>query len=335
MTRGAGFPRGRAGVPDAEPEQLTTGPTEEEGIAVAPDGQSLITSVGLRQRSIWLHDRGGERQLSVEGYAYWPLFSRDGRRVCYRVRATPGSGQSPSELWTTDLTSGVTQRVLMGQTVTAFDLSADDRVVAAVPAANGKSQLWLGWIDGREPARRIADIEGDNPRFAAGGEILFRAPEGNGFALSRVREDGTGRQRVASVRTFVFGGVSPDGHWIGVSDRDSLTFYSSQGDRPVRLLAAGFVARARWSADGTRMYLSLQVGDASAFGFGRTYLIPLTAGAMLPRAPADGFQREEELAAIPGVQVLPYADLGAGLSPDIYAFSRTTTTRNLYRIPLP
>ena len=171
------------------------------------------------------------------------------------MRATPGSGQSPSELWTTDLTSGVTQRVLMGQTVTAFDLSADDRVVAAVPAANDKSQLWLGWIDGREPARRIADIEGDNPRFAAGGEILFRAPEGNGFALSRVREDGTGRQRVASVRTFVFGGVSPDGHWIGVSDRDSLTFYSSQGDRPVRLLAAGFVARARWSADGTRINL--------------------------------------------------------------------------------
>jgi hypothetical protein len=83
------------------------------------------------------------------------------------------------------------------------------------------------------------------------------------------------------------------------------------------------------------MYLSLQAGDASAFGFGRTYVIPLTAAAMLPRAPAGGFQKEEELAAIPGVQVLPYADVGAALKPDVYAFSRTTTTRNLYRIPLP
>jgi hypothetical protein len=83
------------------------------------------------------------------------------------------------------------------------------------------------------------------------------------------------------------------------------------------------------------MYLSLQVGEASAFGFGRTYVIPLAAGAMLPPAPHDGFQTQDQVAAIRGVQVLPYADVGAGLTPDIYAFSRTTTTRNLYRIPLP
>jgi hypothetical protein len=83
------------------------------------------------------------------------------------------------------------------------------------------------------------------------------------------------------------------------------------------------------------MYLSLQVGEASAFGFGRTYVIPLAAAAMLPPAPHDGFRKEQELAAIPGVQVLPYADVGGGLTPDVYAFSRTTTTRNLYRIPLP
>ena len=335
VNRGDGFHIWRVRVPDGEPEQLTTGPTEEEGIAIAPDGQSLITSVGLRQRSVWLHNRGGERQVSAEGYAYWPFFSKDGRKICYRVRATVGSGQSPTELWSMDLTTGVNQRLFTGQMVTAFDLSGDDRVVAAVPAPDGKSQLWLGWLDSREPSRRIADIEGDNPRFAADGEIVFRAPEGNGYALNQVREDGTGRQRIAPVNTFVFGGVSPDGRWMGVSDRESLTFYSFRGDPPIRFLGAGFVARARWSVDGTRLYLSLQIGETSAFGFGRTYIIPLAAGALLPRAPAAGFQTEAELASIPGVQVLPYADVGAGLTPDVYAFSRTTTTRNLYRIPLP
>jgi eukaryotic-like serine/threonine-protein kinase len=335
VNRGDGFHIWRVRVPDGEPEQLTTGPTEEEGIAIAPDGQSLVTSVGLRQRSVWLQDRSGERQLSVEGYAFWPVFSKDGTKICYRVRATVGSGQSPTELWSMDLTSGTPQRLFMGQMVTSFDLSRDDRVVAAVPTADGKSQLWLGWLDGREPPRRIADIEGAAPRFVADGDIVFLAPEGNKYALNRIREDGTSRQRIALVNTFVLGGVSPDGRWMSISDRESVTFYSFRGDPPFRFLGSGFVARARWSPDGNRMYLSLQLGEASAFGFGRTYIIPLSAGALLPRAPAAGFQTEEELAAIPGVQVLPYADVGPGPTPDVYAFSRTTTTRNLYRIPLP
>ena len=49
--------------------------------------------------------------------------------------------------------------------VTNFDLSRDDRVVAAVPGADGKSHLWMAWLDGREPPRPLADIQGDNPRF--------------------------------------------------------------------------------------------------------------------------------------------------------------------------
>jgi hypothetical protein len=30
--------------PDGSPEQITFGPTEEDGLAVMPDGKSLITS---------------------------------------------------------------------------------------------------------------------------------------------------------------------------------------------------------------------------------------------------------------------------------------------------
>jgi hypothetical protein len=50
--------------------------------------------------------------------------------------------------------------------------------------------------------------------------------------------------------------------------------------------------------------------------------------------PPGGFRTEEEIAALPGVEVLPYSDVALGPSSSVYAFSRVTTSRNLYRIPL-
>ena len=45
----------QSGTPLA-PEQITKGPTEEEGLAMASDGRSLITALGLKQGSVWLRD---------------------------------------------------------------------------------------------------------------------------------------------------------------------------------------------------------------------------------------------------------------------------------------
>src|SRR3954470_15180264 len=59
----------RQPFPDGTPEQVSFGSVEEEGLAVSPDGRSLLTSVGSRQLSIWVRDRSGERQTSAEGYA--------------------------------------------------------------------------------------------------------------------------------------------------------------------------------------------------------------------------------------------------------------------------
>ena len=58
----------RQRFPDGQPEQITSGPTEEEGVAVAPDGRSLITSIGMRQSAVWIHDARGDRPLSSQGY---------------------------------------------------------------------------------------------------------------------------------------------------------------------------------------------------------------------------------------------------------------------------
>jgi hypothetical protein len=39
-------------APQGNPEQISFGATEEEGLAVAPDGKSLVASVGTRSRTM-------------------------------------------------------------------------------------------------------------------------------------------------------------------------------------------------------------------------------------------------------------------------------------------
>ena len=75
----------RQHFPDGQAEQITSGPTEEQGIAVAPDGRSLITAVALQNTSLWIHDARGERQISLEGNAANPRFTRGGKKLCYLV----------------------------------------------------------------------------------------------------------------------------------------------------------------------------------------------------------------------------------------------------------
>ena len=95
---GDGYHIWRQRFPAGTPEQMTFGPTEEEGIAVSPDGQTLVTSAGIRESTVWLHDPRGDRQISGEGFASVPglgyggdmrsvpLFSPDGKRLFYLVR---------------------------------------------------------------------------------------------------------------------------------------------------------------------------------------------------------------------------------------------------------
>jgi hypothetical protein len=47
-----------------------------------------------------------------------------------------------------------------------------------------------------------------------------------------------------------------------------------------------------------------------------------------------GFSRGRRLPGCPSVRVIEAADVAFGATLDVYAFSRETTQRNLYRIPL-
>ena len=93
-----GFHIWRQRFPDGVPEQLTMGPTEEHGIAVAPDGRSLISSVGIRTSTLWVHDDGGARQVSTEGNASLPGRSR-------RAHSSGGAVDAPPDRSVSDPTN--------------------------------------------------------------------------------------------------------------------------------------------------------------------------------------------------------------------------------------
>jgi eukaryotic-like serine/threonine-protein kinase len=59
----------RQRFPDGEPEQITFGWTQEEGLTIDPDGRSLLTSVGQQQSVVWLRQQDSERQISLEGFS--------------------------------------------------------------------------------------------------------------------------------------------------------------------------------------------------------------------------------------------------------------------------
>jgi sugar lactone lactonase YvrE len=97
----------RQRFPDGTPEQLTSGPTEEDGIAMAADGKSAITSVGIEDSSVWVHDVKGEHQISPENYSGAPQFSPDSRRLYYL--------RFPGETWTLNFGSPIWPAVPAGQ----------------------------------------------------------------------------------------------------------------------------------------------------------------------------------------------------------------------------
>ena len=327
----------RQRFPDGQPQQVTSGPTEEEGIAMAPDGRSFITAVSLQSSSLWVHDAHGERQISVlEGNAGYPKFTRDGKKLCYRiVRAVPWFGRfrDPGEVWVADLNSGISERVAPGFQALDYDISPDGRhLVMEASDSNGKPRLWLATFDRQSPPRQIPNVEGRNAFFVPEGEIFFRHAEGSADFIYAVRQDGTGLRKVLAQPVVSAGRVSPDGRWIAVwaplPDNGPLAkqVFPLGGGHPVII---GSYTYLQWSSSGDSVWFS-----AGPVPEDRSYIVPVPKGHVLPEIPAGGFSSEEDIARLPGARRLD-ANGGPGPTADVYAFERRTAQRNLYRIPIP
>ena len=329
----------------AAPEQVTAGPTSEEGIAMAPDGRSLITAVGLSQRGAWVRDSSGERQISLEGHASEPKFSPDGQTLFYILQ-----NAGATELWSADVSSGRTQAVLPGFRLGAggvhqlYDVSPDGRqvVVHAVDDA-GKERLWLAPINHRSPPAPIPNVEGDSPVFAPTGEIYFRGREGSYGYAYRVRPDGSGLTKAFDYPVIATNGISLDGKWLVVYAR-----YARPGQEPegatmafplaggpgIRVFGPGSLTPLKWSRDGRWLFLSIESSFYSGMA-GKTYIVPLAAGRMWPELPPHGFAVDSDVSKLPNVRTLDVPDAVPGPSDEVYAYPRERTQRNLYRIPLP
>ena len=329
----------RQRFPDGQPEQLTSGPTEEEGIAMAPDGRSFVTAVGLQSSSIWLHDARGERQISLlEGNAAYPKFTPDGKKLCYRiVKAVPTVDRNRTEIrakcgWRT-WTPAIPSPWRRASSRLTMTFPADGKqVVMEAPDGEGKPRLWVAPFDRRSPPRQIPGVEGRSAQFGPSGEIFFRYTEGSSGFVYRVRPDGTGLRKALEQPVLYLVAVSPDGRWIEAwaptpgTGLSAVQVFPLAGGSPIVIGGTTFL---RWSSSGDTLWIS-----GGAVPDGRTYVIPLPPGKILPRIPPGGFRSEQEFASLPGARRID-ATGAPGPSRDVYAFERRTVQRNLYRIPIP
>ncbi|MGO9274283.1 MAG: protein kinase domain-containing protein [Terriglobia bacterium] len=335
----------RQRFPDGTPQQLTSGPTDEEGIAMAPDGRSFVTSVGMEQSTVWIHDLRGERQVSLEGYASNPLLSADGRTVYYVLQPSGGSAYSTNgELWAADVAAARSERVLPGFSTSSYDVSRDGRsVVFAAPGVDRKPHIWLAALDRRFPPRQISSgTEDSSPVFSPTGDIFFRASEGAFNFVYRMKQDGAERRKVLSEPILGLDDVSPDGQWLMVFPalhQGETPFrkvaYPLRGGPPVAI-CSGFCS-ATWAPNGKFIYLHFSREPTMNVGLSggeETVVVPLRRGAVFPPLPVSGFKSASEAASLPGAKAVEEA-ISPGPDPSVYAFTRATAHRNLYRIPVP
>jgi Tol biopolymer transport system component len=284
----------RQRFPGGEPEQVTSGPTSQEGIAMAPDGKSLITSVDSQDNTVWLHDKDGDHQISWEGNAIAPSFSSDGNSLYFLM----ANGQTRGyELWVQELASGKVQRLLPGYSMQRYSVSHDGKEVAfAMKDQSGHSSLWIAPINRRSSPMRISStaIE-DSPYFLPDGDLVFRAIEGGLNFIYRMKGDGTSRRKITSERVLDAIAVSPDGRWFAASSPGpsqehtaATKAFAVEGNEAVTLCLD--YCLVNWDTIGKFVYVyNPRLYEGS-------YALPVRHDSGLPKLPPTGIARIEDIA---------------------------------------
>jgi serine/threonine protein kinase len=336
---GGGFHIWRQRFPDGTPAQVTFGATEEEGIHFAPDGRSFVTSIGSRQSTVWIHDASGDRQITSEGFAFFPTVSPDAKKLYYLVQAGGARNFVTGLLWVADLESGQHQRLLPDFQLQHYTISADgQRVVFVALDGAGRTPVWLAALNGRTAPRRLTTMDARAAFFGAPGEVVFA---GEGDFVYRVKDDGSELQKIIPAPMLHLFGVSPDGRWVPAAEgaipdkRNELVVYPTGGGLPT-LICKCYPPQPidigprppylSWTPDGRFLYLKF---------IASTYAIPLQPGQLLPPIPASGFQSKEAVAALPGARLISDERVFPGPNPSIYAFMKVAAQRNIYRVPVP
>lgn len=311
--------------PGGRLEQLTFGPTSQQGIAMAPDGKSIITSVGSGTLSVWLHGREGDRQMTAEGSTSLPMLSADGKRLYFLRSEGQEEGRS---LWVRELASGEITQVLPGSYLESYSVSQDGKKIAYVSREPGGSVgLWIAAADRRSAPVRISSSY-DSPNFLADGSLIVRARDGGLNYVERINPNGLAHRKLTSQSILDLVAVSPDGKWVvaAVSSANveltaAVTAFAVDGSTSVPL-CSGYCSLA-WDTTGKYIYLDY----ADVFGPG-TYVIPVRDDVHLPQGArrVDALNRKS-------LTLLPW-DVATGMGTDVYAYVVQTIRSNLFRISL-
>jgi eukaryotic-like serine/threonine-protein kinase len=313
----------RQRYPDGEPQRITFGPTDEEAVFMAPDGHSLLTSVGTEISTLWLHTAAGERLLTTENNALFPWLSADAQRVYFL--SAKGSAAHPA-LSRMDLLTGKREVLLPGLDVSSYDVDPAEQQVVFTPFRNGVSQVWLAPLDRHAPPKLLVS-GADQPHFG-GGMVFFRALGKRANYLHRINLDGSGDTTVLPSPIVNLDGVSPDARYVSVFEPQEGHFASAViavADRRQQLIGEGFFP-AHWSRDGKALYVEMGP-DGHSSQVARTALLPTISGA-----PQAGDTAQLLLQA----EVFTHPDGPISMAHDssVYVYSRYEQRRNIYRIPL-
>jgi Tol biopolymer transport system component len=328
-----GFHLWRQRFPEGQPEQFTFGPTEQEGLAMDHSGEFLLTSAGVSQTTLWLHDSKGDHQISPEGYSSSPHFSSDGRRLFFIHATVQAKGDFRGELKVLDLATGSITKVVPGIVLTMYSLSPDGKQVAfrSVDAQN-KPHVWLAPVDGSAPPRQPFAENGAEPTLAPGGVIYYRLQQNGVNRLYRFSPDGRHELVLSGVNDLL--SISPDGRWLGFwghdpAEPENVLTNLVLDTQTQRIVPVCSHCEFYWTTDGRSMVVSP--------GFAReehsTYILPVKPGLGLPDIPPGGWKTDAELVRDKARiidQVVQLAPSGRD-----YAWQKGTNQRNIYRIPLP
>lgn len=329
----------RQRFPDGPPEQVTTGPTEEEGVAVWPDGRSLVTALGIRRSSIWMHDKDGDRAIVAEGFAQLPRLSRDGARVFYLLR--PSAESDSLELRSLTLATGAVQTLIQGVPIVQYDISPDESEIAFTTREGGVSEIWVTPLDRHHAPTRIAS-EADQVSFGAGDEVIYRSILPSGNRVMRSSKDGMRQVEIDGPPVHEKGDVSPDGRWVivysqgsgGATEPVSTFAVPVRGGAPRRLCIP--YCSVGWSADGRFFSVGVQLNFATGAP-ARTLVIPLAEPSSIPYLPEQGVHAifgYSALAGRPDVHALQLGGVAIASDPTTYVYTKADFHTNLFRIPL-
>lgn len=220
-TGASGFHVWRQRFPDGTPMQVTpSGASEEEGLAMLPDGKSFIVAAGTQQSPIWLHDEKiGDKQITSEGYAFAPTLSPDGKKNYYLRRARGSHSYLNGELWISDVENGTATRLFPNLVLTHYSLSRDGKkLVFTTEKGQSPSGVWIAGSDLTQPPRQLTSGGEYRAFFGRPGEIIFQGTQ-SPPRLMRMNEDGTQQQPVSDLLIMQLQNVSPSGRWavVGVT----------------------------------------------------------------------------------------------------------------------